>query len=77
MRTYTPKEIGGLWGCSTKTVLRLVGKGELPALRLSRKTILITSTDAAATYAVKFSGLSSIGSIENRGGRPWGTRVSA
>lgn len=72
-RNLTPCEVAGLWGCSTKTVLRLIRAGELPAVRLSRKTIFVSEVDAAAFYATRSTHLSSIGSIAAGAGRPWGS----
>src|SRR4051812_16236258 len=72
-RKLTPGEVALLWGCSTKTVLRLISSGSLPAIRVTRKTILITKVDADIFYASKQTGLSSIGSIRHGGGRHWGT----
>lgn len=74
-KMLSPGELALAWQCSTRTVLRSIRRGELAAVRLSRKTVLISEIDAAAFYAARRTGLSlsSIGSIRPRGGRPWGT----
>ncbi len=75
-KMLTPGEVAQLWQCSTETVLRLVGQGALPAVRLTRKTILISDVDAAAFYAERrtnLSGIPCIPAIRTRRGRPWGS----
>lgn len=70
--SYSPKELAGLWNCSTKTILRAVRSGDLPALHLGQKTIRITEVDAGVFYLKRSSGLSSSGASPS-GGRPWGS----
>lgn len=67
-------DLAQLWGCSAKTILRLIKTGELPALRLGAKTYMIADVDAAAFYATRSRGLSSLGAsgASKNGGRPWG-----
>lgn len=69
-------DLARLWGCSRKTVLRLIHAGELPAMRLGAKTYVIAEVDAALFYATRKGGLGASGAsgASNRGGRPWGKR---
>lgn len=70
---YHHAELAQLWGCTRKTVLRLIHAGELPAVQLGPKTYAIAKIDAGTFYATrKKAGLSSYGSY-GRGGRPWGS----
>jgi excisionase family DNA binding protein len=65
-------DLARFWGCSRKTILRLIKRGQLPAVQLGAKTWSITKVDAAVFYATKKGGLSSSGAYA-RGGRPWGS----
>jgi excisionase family DNA binding protein len=68
-------DLAVLWGCSRKTILRLIRSGELPAMRLGAKTFVVAEVDAALFYATRKGGLSASGSsgASSRGGRPWGS----
>jgi hypothetical protein len=74
-RMLAPCDLARHWGCSIRTVLRLLApRGELPCVRLNRQTILVAEIDAAAFYALRFSNLSAVGSVRSRRGRPWAAR---
>jgi excisionase family DNA binding protein len=64
-------DVALLWGCSVRTILRLIHSGELEAARIGRKTYIVSQVDAAEFYARRSAGLSAIGQSKN-GGRPWG-----
>ena len=67
-------DLAVLWGCSPKTILRLIHSGQLPAARLGAKTYMVADVDAAVFYATRSRGLSASGSsgASPSGGRPWG-----
>jgi excisionase family DNA binding protein len=52
-RPLRPGEAAGAVGCSVKTILRAIKAGELQALPLNRRVILITKVDLAAYVATK------------------------
>ena len=43
-----PCEVARLLRISTRTVLDAIRRGDLPAIRYSRKTLMVTTTDALA-----------------------------
>jgi excisionase family DNA binding protein len=44
----SPGEIAALLGISTRTILEAIRRGELPAIRYSRKTLMISTAEALA-----------------------------
>lgn len=78
-KSFSPAELADFWGCSRKTILRIIRRGELPAVHLTAQTIRVMAADAAAFYAKNSVGLSPVapvgrGSPSTRScGRPWGS----
>ena len=81
-KAHSPADLAKFWGCSRKTILRIIARGDLPAVRLSPQTIRILAVDAAAFYAKHSAGLSTVAPVAPVGtadkrpipcGRPWGS----
>lgn len=64
---YSPQDIADQWGVHRKTVLRIIRRGELPAVRIGPQNLRIMPVDAAAYYSLKSTGLSPVvpGSTES------------
>jgi len=78
-KAYSPADLAEFWGCSRKTILRIIARGDLPAVRLAPQTIRILKVDAAAYYATHSEGLSPVAPVgtdeasKRPCGRPWGS----
>ena len=78
-KAYSPAQLADFWGCSRKTILRAIRRGELPAVAIGPQTIRILAVDAAAFYARHARGLSPVvppvpGKVPPPPcGRPWGS----
>lgn len=72
----SPAQLARFWGCSRKTILRIIRRGELPAVRIGNQELRVMNVDSAAYYAKKSIGLSPV--VPGEGapkpcGRPWGS----
>lgn len=66
------RQAAQLLGCSRRTLTRAEIRGELTALRVSKRRIYFATADLAVWYAKKSGGLSTTAG-KRSGGRPWGT----
>jgi len=71
VRWLCGKEAAGFLGCSVKTLLRAVRRGDLPAFRPGAKDYLFTEIDLAAFVAARTVNLSPTVHTRSRRGRPW------
>ena len=56
-KAYSPAELAEFWGCSRKTILRIIRRGDMPAVKITPQTIRILAVDASAYYAKRSSGI--------------------
>lgn len=74
--SQSPAQLAKFWGCSRKTILRIVRRGELPAVRIGLQELRVMKVDSAAYYARQSVNLSPVvpGLTKSKvAGRPWGS----
>jgi excisionase family DNA binding protein len=74
--SQSPAQLAKFWGCSRKTILRIIKRGELPAVRIGPQEIRVMKVDSAAYYARQSVNLSPVvpGLTKGRvAGRRWGS----
>ena len=69
IETWKVSQLARFWGCSPRTVNRLIDSGELPAHDLGGKVRLITKVDAAAFWAKRRTGL--VDNVNYANYNPW------
>lgn len=54
IKWLSPHTLAQRWGVSRETVLRLIARGELPALKVNARVIRISEADAAVGYIRRY-----------------------